>query len=156
MVIISGRGQEWLTLKWPRGGGLFHGTQPGFFAYFTTIASKCLTGIFCNCHSFYEPNFIKKFLWESGFSNFRRNQNDTKWKLVICPPFWNGKSFFVNQLFNHPPQLFNHKAEKVVHWYDKLLIILFWFQEDFRKISVERKGETNFFTSAVSILKLYH
>ena len=39
---------------------------------------------------YFEPNFIEKFLWESGFSNFGRNRNDAKWKSVIWPPFWNG------------------------------------------------------------------
>ena len=26
--------------------------------------------------SYFEPNFIEKFLWESGFSNFGQNWND--------------------------------------------------------------------------------
>ena len=34
----------------------------------------------CLCFSYFEPNFIEKFLWESGFSNFgqiemTRNKN---------------------------------------------------------------------------------
>ena len=28
--------------------------------------------------SYFEPNFIEKFLWESGFSNFGQNQNEIK------------------------------------------------------------------------------
>ena len=28
--------------------------------------------------SYFEPNFIEKFFWESGFSNFGQNQNDAK------------------------------------------------------------------------------
>ena len=26
--------------------------------------------------SYFKPNFIEKFLWESGFSNFGQNRND--------------------------------------------------------------------------------
>ena len=37
--------------------------------------------------SYFEPNFIEKFLWESGFSNFGQNRNDVKQKSVIWPPF---------------------------------------------------------------------
>ena len=33
---------------------------------------------------------LKKFFWESGFSDFQRNRNDAKQKLVIWPPFGNG------------------------------------------------------------------
>ena len=33
--------------------------------------------------SYFEPNFLEKFLWESGFSNFGQNQNDAKQKSVI-------------------------------------------------------------------------
>ena len=33
--------------------------------------------------SYFEPNFIEKFLWESGFSNFGQNQNDVKQKSVM-------------------------------------------------------------------------
>ena len=40
--------------------------------------------------SSYETNFVEKFLWEIGLSNFCRNQNDTKWKSIIWPPFWKG------------------------------------------------------------------
>ena len=38
-------------------------------------------------NSYYVPNFIKKLLLESGFSNFRQNRNDVKQRLVIWPPF---------------------------------------------------------------------
>ena len=45
--------------------------------------------------SYFEPNFLEKFLWESGFSNFCQNQNDTKQKSVIWQPFWNGTTFLI-------------------------------------------------------------
>ena len=32
--------------------------------------------------SYYDPEFIEKFLWESGFTNFAQNRNDTKYKSV--------------------------------------------------------------------------
>ena len=31
--------------------------------------------------SYFEPNFLEKFLWESGFSNFGQNRNDAKTKI---------------------------------------------------------------------------
>ena len=31
--------------------------------------------------SYFEPNFIEKFLWESVFSNFGQNRNDAKIKI---------------------------------------------------------------------------
>ena len=43
--------------------------------------------------SYFEPNFLEKFLWERGFSNFGQNRNDAKQKSVIWPPFWNGTTF---------------------------------------------------------------
>ena len=36
---------------------------------------------------FVEANFLEKFLWESGFSNFEQNRNDAKLKFVIWSPF---------------------------------------------------------------------
>ena len=52
---------------------------------------------FKNVHVFmfynFEPNFIGKFLWESGFSNFGHVTFIPKRKFVFWPPFWN-KSFF--------------------------------------------------------------
>ena len=44
-------------------------------------------------------NIIKKFLWESGFSNFHRDGNDAKRKLIIWLPFWNGIFSFLKWLF---------------------------------------------------------
>ena len=43
---------------------------------------------------YFEPNFIEKFLWESGFSNFGHVTFFTKRKFVFWPPFWNGAKFF--------------------------------------------------------------
>ena len=37
--------------------------------------------------SYFEPNFLEKFLRESGFSDFGQNRNDAKQKSVIWPPF---------------------------------------------------------------------
>ena len=31
--------------------------------------------------SYFEPNFIEKFLWKSGFANFGKNRNDAKIKI---------------------------------------------------------------------------
>ena len=45
--------------------------------------------------SYFEPNFLEKFFWESGFSNFGQNRIDTKQKSVILPPFWNGTTFLI-------------------------------------------------------------
>ena len=57
-----------------------------------TFMSRMTCQVYVNVFmiSYFEPNFIVKFLWESGFSNFGRNRNDVKWKSVIWPPFWNG------------------------------------------------------------------
>ena len=35
----------------------------------------------------FEPNFIEKFLWESGFSNFGHVTIFAKRKFVFWPPF---------------------------------------------------------------------
>ena len=43
---------------------------------------------------YFEPIFIKKFLWESGFSNFGHMTIFTKQKFVFWPPFWNGTFFY--------------------------------------------------------------
>ena len=49
--------------------------------------------------SYFEPNSIEKFLWESVlfcfffFCNFGQSQNDVKRKSVIWPPFWNDTTF---------------------------------------------------------------
>ena len=43
--------------------------------------------------SYYERNFIVKFLRENVFSNFCQNRNDAKQKSVIWPPFLNGNFF---------------------------------------------------------------
>ena len=37
----------------------------------------------------FEPNFIAKFLWKSGFSNFDHLTFFVKRKFVFWPPFWN-------------------------------------------------------------------
>ena len=37
--------------------------------------------------SYFEPNFIEKFFWESGFSNFGHMTVFAKWNLVYWPPF---------------------------------------------------------------------
>ena len=39
----------------------------------------------------FEPNFIEKFFWESGFSNFGRVTVFAKWKSVYWLPFWSGE-----------------------------------------------------------------
>ena len=41
----------------------------------------------------FEPTFIEKFLWESGFSNFGHVTIFAKQKFVFWSPFWNETYF---------------------------------------------------------------
>ena len=43
--------------------------------------------------SYFEPNFIEKFHWESGFSNFGHVIIFAKRKLIFWRPFWNATFF---------------------------------------------------------------
>ena len=71
----------WQTLFWPP----FWNGITFFKFYFSNV------NLFM--FSYFEPNFIEKSFWESGFSNFGHMTVFAKWKLVFWPPFWNGKCF---------------------------------------------------------------
>ena len=43
--------------------------------------------------SYFEPNFIEKFHWESGFSNFGHVIIFAKRKFIFWRPFWNATFF---------------------------------------------------------------
>ena len=48
--------------------------------------------------SYFEPTFIEKFDWESGFSNFGHVIIFVKRKFIFWRPFWNA-TFFFNVFF---------------------------------------------------------
>ena len=51
--------------------------------------------------SYFEPNLIEKFLWESGFSNFGQNRNDAKKKIGYLAAIMKRYNIF-NVIFYSP------------------------------------------------------
>ena len=49
--------------------------------------------------SYFEPTFIEKFLWESGFSNFGHVTTFAKRKFVFLAAIWKRNIFWMTVLF---------------------------------------------------------
>ena len=63
----------------------FYAIFQDFFITFRIFPEKLITPLKCYfsnvnlfIFSFFETNFIEKFLWESGFSKFGQNRNNAK------------------------------------------------------------------------------
>ena len=68
------------------------------------IFKKCYFGnVNLFIFSFFEPNFIEKLLWESGFSKFGQNRNDMKIKIGYLAAILKQNNILASQcLLNSP------------------------------------------------------
>ena len=65
----------------------------GCVCVFVFFSKVYFTNVNVFMFSYFEPNFIEKFLWKSSFINFRHVTIFAKRKFILWSPFWNGTIF---------------------------------------------------------------